>query len=148
MRCFTQIKSLISYFNKTITSVLSNKNNLTCCIFLSGKSFNMSFDFFKRDLTWLIIIDNGHSCSSIFTFKVITSVWIFQLNMEILIWFPVIVILNSNVECKGTLSLRELKYTLESNIILSSFSITINGRDIDGSSLFRLILNNNCQFSG
>jgi len=141
----SELDSFIINSDFTITSILSNNGNLN--MWICWRYLN-TFSVLEANLTGLIIINNSNSRSSILSNKLLLSVWIVQLHEEILIWLPVIVILNSNVECLGMLSLLEIKYTLESKIIFSSFSITINGRDIDGSSLFGLILNNNCEFPG
>lgn len=140
----SELDSFIINSDFTITSILSNNGNLN--MWICWRYLN-TFSVLEANLTGLIIINNSNSRSSILSNKLLLSVWIVQLHEEILIWLPVIVILNSNVECLGMLTISEINYTLESKIILSSFSITINGRDIDRFSLFRLILNNNCEFS-
>jgi len=57
----------------TITSILSVNNNNS--IFFWGKGLDR-FSFFKANLSWLVIINNCHSSSSILSLKFSTCIWV------------------------------------------------------------------------
>ena len=102
----------------------------------------------ENEHTWLIIIQNCHSSAGIFTDESGSSLRIVDLNIEILIRLPAIVINDFDGDFGLSHSLREGDFFINSCVIVFSNSITINSSDPDGSCLFALVDNLNSQGTG
>lgn len=61
------------YSNDTIGTILSKKDNIN--IFFSSKCRDALL-FFKRNLSWLVIINNCNSSSAVPTGKVLLCIWV------------------------------------------------------------------------
>jgi len=83
------------------------------------------------NLSWLIIINNGDSSSTVLSLKWLVGISVVKLNEEILIWLPVIIVVNSNVDELLGITLIEGNNSIKSIIILSSFSLSIDSSDSD-----------------
>ena len=82
----------------TIATVLSNDLDLD--EWLSWSNLD-SLSILEANLTWLVIIDNGDASLGVLSNKFSIGDWIVELNEEVLIWLPVVVILDDNVKCLG-----------------------------------------------
>lgn len=94
----TKINSLEVDCDATITTVLSNDLDLD--MWLSWSNLD-SLSILEANLTWLVIIDNGDASLGILSNKFSIGDWIVELNEEVLIWLPVVVILDDNVKSLG-----------------------------------------------
>ena len=139
----SKLHGFIIYSNASITSILSYDNDLN--IFFGGRNFD-SLRILESDLTWLVIVDNGDSCFSVMSNELSIGVYVIELNKEILIGLPVIIIIDSNVECHGVFTI-ELYISIESLVVLTGLGVAINGRSSDSSGNFLLVYNRNRKFS-
>ena len=75
----------------TITSILSDDFDFTK--FFSWRNLD-AFSILEANLSWFIIIDNGNSSFGVLTYKLIICICIIELNKEVLIWLPVVIIID------------------------------------------------------
>lgn len=130
--------------NNSIWTVLSKKLYLNK--FFTSKSFN-STAVFERNLAWLIVINNGHSSPSVFSFEIFICLRINKIDIEILIWLPVFIILNGNINVLYFLSLIKIKNFITLLIILSSKRFFIFSFNSDWTCIFGLVENMNSDAS-
>jgi len=98
-------------------------------------------------LTWLVIVNNGNACLGVLSNKFLVGIWVVELNKEVLIWLPVIIIVDLNIDGFGGLAFSKLNNTIKSTVIISSLGITINGASTYVTSSFLFICNNNSELS-
>ena len=110
--------------NNSITSILSFNNNI--CNFLRCKSSN-GLLFLEANLSWFVVINDCNSCSCILTNKIFSSINVIQLNKEILIWLPVVIIINDNSNELMCFSFIESYNLINFIIIMSGLSFSVNG---------------------
>lgn len=108
----------------TITTVLSNNLNLN--VWLSWSNLD-SLSILEANLTWLVIIDNGDASLGVLSNKFLVGLWIVKLNEEVLIWLPVVVILDHNIKSPGGLTVTEFNNTVKWHVVLVSLGIAVNG---------------------
>lgn len=71
---------------------------------------------------------------------------IIELYEEVLIWLPVIIVLDTHIECLAEFTIK-FNDSVKWYIIFVSFSITIDSGCTHGTVSFFLIYHNNCEFS-
>ena len=140
-----KINSLEVNSDATITTVLSNNLNLN--VWLSWSNLD-SLSILEANLTWLVIIDNGDASFGVLSNKFGVELWIVELNEEVLIWLPVVVILDYNVKSLGLLTVTEFNNTVKWHVVLVSLGIAVNGACTDRTGLLPLINNSDCQLAG
>jgi hypothetical protein len=140
-----KINSLEVNSDATITTVLSN--NLDLAELLSWSDLD-SLSILEANLTWLVIIDNGDASFGVLSNKFGVELWIVELNEEVLIWLPVVVILDYNIKSLGLLTVTEFNNTVKWHVVLVSLGIAVNGACTDRTGLLPLINNSDCQLAG
>ena len=90
----------------------------------------------------------SQACLGVLSNKFLIGVWLIELNEEVLIWLPVVIILNANGERLGVFTVTEFNNAIEWNVVLVSFGIAVNGACTHGTGLSLLINNSNGQRAG
>jgi hypothetical protein len=98
----------------------------------------------ESKLSWLIIINNCNSALGVFSLELFT-IFSIELDEEVLIWFPTIVINDLDIENFISLSFSKSDNSIDSNIIITSNSLGINSLNSDGALFLRLIQERNLQ---
>jgi hypothetical protein len=80
--------------------------------------------------------------------ELLHSIWVLELNVEILIWLPVVIISNLHRDELNGLSSLELKGLLDLLVIVSGLGLSINGANSDRASNSLLIMNMDLDSSG
>ena len=129
----------------TITSILSHNNNFS--IFVWCQCFD-DFGLLECNLTWLVIINNGNSCSWVLAVQWVSSFSIDQLDEKVSIWLPVVIVLDNNFNETWSFSF-EFQSSINSFEVLSSSGLSIFSDDsnICCSSLFIYNDNFECSWS-
>lgn len=117
-----KLDGLVVNSDDTVTSILSDYLDFK---WLSWDSSDGSL-LVEGNLTWLIIINNCDSSSSIFAHKFFICISINKLDEEIFIWLPIVVIVDLDNNMALLLSLLELDDFIDSFIIITSFGFLIN----------------------
>lgn len=100
----------------------------------------------EGNLTWLIIVDNSDSRFGVMSLEFRVGIDVIKLHIEVLIWLPVIIILNSNVKSFAIFTI-ELNDSIESVIVFASLSITIDGSCSNSTNDFFLVDDMDTQFT-
>jgi len=140
-----QLNRLIIYSDNSIRSVLSNNNNFGN--FIRGNSFD-GLGLLEADLTWLIIVDDCNSSPGVLSLKLLHGIWVVKLDVEVLIWLPVVVISDLNCDELDMVSILELQGLLDLFVVVSGFSLGVDGAYSDGASDSLFINNVNLEGSG
>jgi hypothetical protein len=140
-----ELNSLVVNSDATITTVLSN--NLDLAELLSWSDLD-SLSILEANLTWLVIINNGDTCLGVLSNKFLVGVWLVELHEEVLIWLPVVVILNANVESFGVFTVTEFNNAIEWNVVLVGLGVTVDGASAHATSLSLFVHNSNSELSG
>jgi len=140
-----ELDGLVVNRDATVTTVLSS--NLDFALGLGWSNLD-SLSILEANLTWLVVIDNGDASLGVLSNKFLIGVWLIELNEEVLIWLPVVIILNANGERLGVLTVTEFNNAIEWNVVLVSFGIAVNGACTHGTGLSLLIYNSNGQRAG
>jgi len=122
----------------SITSISSFDDNLSMLFW--GKSRDC-FRLLKVNMSWLIVINNSDSSSSIMTRQLIIVGLIEQLNEKIFIRLPVVIINNFNFNEFLSLALIKRNNLITSYVIVSSLGLCINSLNSDSCSIFFLVNN-------
>lgn len=128
----TELNSLVINRDFTITTVLSNNDNIAEVI--SWGYFD-TFGVLEADLSRLIIINNGDSCFGILANKFGHGIWVIKLNKEVLIWLPVVIILDTNIKSLGVLTLGKFDDSVKWDIILICLGISVNSCNSDSTCI-------------
>ena len=136
----TELNSLVVNGDTTVTSVLSN--DLDLAYILSWSNLD-SLSILEANLTWLVVINNGNARLSVLTHKFLVCLWFVELNEEVLIGLPVIIVLNANLESLGHLAVAELNNAIERIVVLVSLGVTVDGASAHTARFTFLINNNN-----
>ena len=91
----TELNSLVVNSDLAVTTILSHNDNVAELV--SWCNFD-TFGVLEANLSGLVIINDGNSSFSILAYKLSIGLMVVKLNKEILIWLPVIIILDFNVE--------------------------------------------------
>ena len=94
----------------------------------------------EADLTWLVIVNNGNLGLGVQA-KQLDSVDVVQLDKEVLVWFPLVVIKDLDLNVLVRLSSLEVDELVNGFVVLSSLGLCVNGLDLDGLGLLLLVLN-------
>lgn len=92
-----------------------------------------NFLLFKDERAWLIIIEDGDSSARIFARESFSGGLRVQLDKEVLIGFPTVVIDDLNFDVETLLTASEFDFLVDSSVIFSIFSVTIDGADPHGA---------------
>jgi hypothetical protein len=134
------LDSLIFNSDDTVTSILSDDCDLS--ILVSWLNLN-TISILEANLSGLVIIDDGNSGSAILTLKLSIGVRIIKLNEEILIGLPVIVIIDGDLNKGSCLSIFENDRFVNFFLIITGFSFSIDGSDVDSTCCSFLVQNVN-----
>ena len=139
-----KLDSLIVYLNFSIRSVFPNNYNFSNL--LRGNSLDL-LGLLEANLSWLVIINNSNSSSSVLSLKLLHGLWVIELDVEIFIWLPVIII--SNLHCYefSLLSLFESQVFLNFSVIISGLGFGVDGANSNSSSSFLFVMNNDLDAS-
>jgi len=94
-------------------------------------------------LTWLIVINNCYSGSGILSLQFSHGVRVIELNEEILIWLPVVVIIDGNLNEGSSLSLFENNRFINFFIIVTGFGFGVDGGHVNSTCCSFLVQNVN-----
>jgi hypothetical protein len=101
----SELDCFIINCNSAIGAILSLNDNLNMRV--SWRNLN-TLGVLESNLSGLIIINNGDSGLRVLTIELLVVICVVQLNKEVLIGLPVVVILDSNIKCLTSLALREM----------------------------------------
>lgn len=139
-----KLDSLIVYLNFSIRSVFPNNYNFSNL--LRGNSLDL-LGLLEANLSWLVIINNSNSSSSVLSLKLLHGLWVIELDVEILIWLPVIIISNLHCDEFSLLSLFESQVFLNFSVIISGLGFGVDGANSNSSSSFLFVMNNDLDAS-
>lgn len=139
-----ELNSLIVNGDFTVTAVLSNNLDLD---FLLGWRDLDSLGILKANLSRLVIIDDGDASLGVLSNKFLVGVWLVELHEEVLIWLPVVVILNANVESFDVFAISEYNNVIIWEVVLVFLGITVHGAGAYVASNSLLINNSNSKLS-
>lgn len=140
MFLITKLNGLIVNSDTSITTILSNDLNFT--FFLGWCHFN-TFCILKANLSWLVVVDDGDSRLCVLSNKFLVRIWIVELDEEIHIWLPVIVISDANIKSFCVLAVTKFNNTIKRFVVLVALSITIDGANTHSTSTSLFIYNCN-----
>ena len=136
--------SFVLYFNDTI-GALNAVDNDDALALVGGVTHRLLL--LKDEHAWLVVVQDGHAGARIFSDQRLARALVVQLNVEVLIGLPPIVINNFNFNfCLG-LAILESKRFINWLIIFSSSSFAINCSYMNGASALCLIQNFNTKSS-
>ena len=139
-----KLDSLIVYLNFSIRSVFPNNYNFSNL--LRGNSLDL-LGLLEANLSWLVIINNSNSSSSVLSLKLLHGLWVIELDVEILIWLPVIIISNLHSDEFSLFSLFESQVFLNFSVIISGLGFGVDGANSNSSSSFLFVMNNDLDAS-
>jgi len=93
------------------------------------------FIFLEVDGTWLIVINNSNSSFGVLSNKLFLGCGIVELDEEILIWLPRVIVFDLNFDELLFLSFFEFKNFINFLVIFSFFSFSINSAYSNASCL-------------
>ena len=114
--------------------------DLDVALFFVSGMFD-DFLLLESEHTWLIIVENSDACAGILSNETQISLGVDKLNIEILIGLPVVIVFNLNQNFALFLAVIERNDFVDSFIVLSSFSIAVNGANANFAWLFGLVEN-------
>jgi len=124
----------------TIATVLSANLDLNLR-FLYG--YLNTLGIWEEDLTWLVIINDGDCAFSILSEELVVGLSIVELDKEVLIRLPLIVIKNGNVNSLLVFTSGELNNSINWGVVFVSFGITIDSGNSNSVWLSVFVVNNN-----
>lgn len=121
----------------SITAILAQNNNLS----IFGTSHCLHSVFVgEADLAWLIIIDDGDAAASVRAFQFDLGLSVEQLDKEVFIRLPLIVIFDANCDLFGGLTGFESDDAIKWLIILVRDCLIVDGADVNLAPLQRLVV--------
>lgn len=141
----TELNGLVVDSDSSVTTVLSD--NFDFALFLGWGDLD-ALSVLKANLSRLVVIDDGDARLGVLSDKLLVGVWIVELDEEILIWLPVVIIVDDNVEGLGVLAVSEFNNAVERFVILVGFGVAIDGACTHDTGLSLFIYNSNSQLSG
>lgn len=139
-----ELHSLEVDFDGAIRSILSQNNYFNFSIL--GNSLD-GLALLKVDLSWLVIINNRHSGLSVISNKFFVAIGGIKLDEEILIWLPVVVVIDLDRDELGLLAILEVEHLVKLFKIISSLCFSIDGSSSDLAGLLLLVKNHNLNVS-
>lgn len=107
----------------TIATVLSS--NLDFNFGLLDRDFD-TLGIWEEDLTWLVIINDGDCALGIKSKELIVGLRIVELDKEVLIWFPLVIIEDSDVDSLLVFTSSKFNNGINWSVVFVSFGITVN----------------------